>query len=141
MEKCIFCKIVRGDLPSTKVYEDDELLAFLDIQPINHGHVLIVPKQHHASLTDLDDRVLGNMMVLAKQINQAIRESDVPSEGINLLLNDGKAAGQEVFHVHLHVIPRVSQDGFRFVFPEGHKNKPSREALEMVSKSIRSHLG
>lgn len=140
MEDCIFCKIIRGGLPSSKIYEDDELLAFLDIQPVNKGHVLIIPKQHKVLIADLDDKTLSNMIALANKINQAIRESDIKSEGINLFLADGEAAGQEVFHVHLHVIPRFSKDGFGFVFPEDYKNKPPREELDIISQKIQSHL-
>jgi histidine triad (HIT) family protein len=140
MEDCIFCKIIRGQLPSSKIYEDDKLLAFLDIQPINKGHVLIIPKQHKVLITELDDKTLGNMIALANKINRAIRESDIKSEGINLFLADGEAAGQEVFHVHLHVFPRFEKDGFDFIIPEGYKNKPQREELDMISQKIQSHL-
>lgn len=140
MEDCLFCKIIKGELPSSKVFEDDELLAFLDIQPINSGHVLIIPKQHHALMSELPEKTLGSMMALANTINRAIRKSAIRPEGINLFLADGAAAGQEVFHVHLHLIPRFSGDGFDFVFPEGYKNKPSREELDLISKKIKSHL-
>lgn len=140
MEDCIFCKIIKGELPSSKIYEDDELLAFLDIQPVNKGHVLIIPKQHKAFISELDNKMLGDMITLANKINQAIRESDIKSEGINLFLADGEAAGQEVFHAHLHVIPRFSKDGFGFIFPEDYKNKPQREELDIISQKIQSHL-
>ena len=140
MEDCVFCKIIKGVLPISKIYEDDELLAFLDIQPVNKGHVLIIPKQHKELIAELEDKTLGNMIALANKINQAIRKSDIKSEGINLFLADGEAAGQEVFHVHLHVIPRFSKDGFGFVFPEDYKNKPQREDLNIISQKIQSHL-
>jgi len=140
MEDCIFCKIIKGELPSSKIYEDDELLAFLNIQPVNKGHVLIIPKQHQELIAELDDKTLGNMIALANKINKAIRKSDIKSEGINLFLADGEAAGQDIFHVHLHVIPRFSKDGFGFVFPEGYKNKPQREELDIISQKIQSHL-
>ena len=140
MDDCIFCKIIKGELPSSKIYEDGELLAFLDIQPVNQGHVLIIPKQHRELIAELDNETLGKMIALANRINQAIRESDIKSEGINLFLADGEAAGQEVFHVHLHVIPRFKDDGFGFVFPDGYKNKPQREELDLISEKVQSHL-
>ena len=138
MTDCIFCKIINGELPSSKIYEDDKLLAFLDIQPINKGHVLIIPKQHKVLIAELDNKILGDMISLANKINQAIRQSDIKSEGINLFLADGEAAGQEVFHVHLHIIPRFQKDGFGFIFPENYKNKPPREELDLISQKIKS---
>ena len=140
MTDCIFCKIINGELPSSKIYEDDKLLAFLDIQPINKGHVLIIPKQHKVLIAELDNKILGDMISLANKINQAIRQSDIKSEGINLFLADGEAAGQEVFHVHLHIIPRFQKDGFGFIFPENYKNKPPREELDLISQKIKSYL-
>lgn len=140
MENCIFCKIVKGELPSHKLYEDDKLFAFLDIQPINKGHVLIIPKEHSALISGVEDEALGEMMKLAKKIDQAIRESDLKPAGVNLYLADGEVAGQEVPHAHLHIIPRFDQDGFGLVFPEGYKNKPTKEELEEISQKIMSHL-
>ena len=140
MEDCIFCKIIKGELPSSKIHEDDELLAFLDIQPVNKGHVLIIPKQHKELIADLDNKTLGNMITVANKINQAIRKSGIRSEGINLFLADGEVAGQEVFHVHLHVIPRFIADGFGLVFPADYKNKPQRDELDIISKEIKAYL-
>lgn len=140
MDGCIFCKIVKGELPSVKVWEDAEVLAFLDIQPINKGHVLIIPKQHGALISEIDDNILCSMIKLAKKIGQALRDSELKPAGVNLFLADGKAAGQEVPHVHLHIIPRFDQDGFGLVFPESHKNKPPKEELEAISEKIRARL-
>lgn len=140
MNNCIFCKIIKGELPSSKIFEDNTLLAFLDIQPVNKGHVLIIPKQHKILIAELDNKILGDMISLANKINQAIRKSDIKSEGINLFLADGEAAGQEVFHVHLHIIPRFKKDGFGFIFPENYKNKPPRVELDLISQQIKSHL-
>jgi histidine triad (HIT) family protein len=140
MEDCIFCKIIKGELPSSKIYEDDELLAFLDIQPVNEGHVLIIPKQHKVLIDELSDETLGSMIALANKINRAIRKSDIKSEGMNLFLADGEAAGQEVFHVHLHLIPRFLKDGFGLVFPDGYNDKPQRQELDIILQKIQSHL-
>ena len=123
MEDCIFCKIIKGDVPCHKIWEDNEVLAFLDIQPINKGHVLVIPKEHSALISGVNEKVLGKMMKLAQKINQAVRESDLKPQGVNLYLADGEVAGQEVPHAHLHIIPRFDQDGFRLVFPEGYKKE------------------
>lgn len=140
MPTCIFCQIIAGESPVSKIYEDDTLLAFMDIQPINKGHVLIIPKQHEELITALDDQTLGRMMVFANKINKAIRQSTIRAEGINLLLADGEAAGQEVFHAHLHIIPRFSKDGFGFVFPEDYKSRPQREELDKLAEQIQAAL-
>jgi histidine triad (HIT) family protein len=140
MPSCIFCQIIANESPVSKIYEDDTLLAFMDIQPVNKGHVLIIPKQHEELITALDDQTLGRMMVLANKINKAIRRSAVRCEGINLFLADGEAAGQEVFHAHLHIIPRFSKDGFGFVFPEGYTSRPPREELDRVAENIQAVL-
>lgn len=140
MPTCIFCQIIAGESPVSKIYEDDTLLAFMDIQPINKGHVLIIPKQHKELIAELDEQTLGRMMVLANKINKAIRQSTIRAEGINLLLADGEAAGQEVFHAHLHIIPRFSKDGFGFVFPEGYTDRPPLEELDRVAQNIQELL-
>src|SRR5437867_11425180 len=124
--ECIFCKIIEGKIPCTKVFEDDLLLAFMDIQPINPGHILIAPKEHVELIADLSDAVTERIFITAKKINRTIRKSGLKVEGINYFLADGEAAGQEVFHTHLHIFPRYKGDGFVLKFPEGYGNKPIR---------------
>jgi len=140
MDDCIFCSIIKGSLPASMIYEDKDLLAFLDIQPVNKGHILIISRQHKELITELDDSILSRMFVLAKNIDKAIRESGIKAEGMNLFLADGKAAGQEVLHVHLHIIPRFNNDGFGFIFPEGYEKRPQRNELDIISQLIKSHL-
>lgn len=137
MEDCIFCQIIKGEQPSSKIYEDDSIIAIMDIQPINKGHVLIIPKRHGELMTDLSDEILGKLIAISNRINRAIRSSDITSEGINLFLADGEAAGQEVFHAHLHIIPRFKGDGFGFVFPEKYKDLPPRNELDRIADAIR----
>ena len=108
----IFSKILSGEVEGSFVYRDDLVSAFLDIQPINPGHTLIVPNKEIASLNELDETTAGRMFNVGREIGEAIRNSGLKCEGINLLLSDGEAAGQEVPHVHLHVVPRFSGDGF-----------------------------
>ncbi len=112
MSTCIFCDIIARKAPASIVYEDDVVIAFMDLFPINPGHTLVVPRQHFARITDLDDATAARMMAVARNIAAAIYRSPVRAEGVNLMLADGRAAGQDVPHAHLHVIPRFSGDGF-----------------------------
>jgi histidine triad (HIT) family protein len=117
MNSCIFCKILQGELPANRVYEDEQVLAFMDINPINQGHVLIIPKMHYSELRNIPLTTSVALWEVVKKIEQAIWQTPgLPCEGTNILLNNGAAAGQEVFHAHFHVIPRLSGDGSRFRF-------------------------
>ena len=141
MKDCVFCKIVQGIFDCSKIYEDELLLAFMDIQPVNEGHILIIPKKHVELAADLDDETSGSLFILAKKINKALRKSGIKLEAINYFLADGEAAGQEVFHIHLHIIPRFKNDGFGLKFPEGYrKNIPSRNDLNKIAEQIKSVL-
>ena len=140
MEDCVFCKIVNRTFTCSKVFEDEDMLAFMDIQPVNEGHVLIIPKKHIINASDLDDKLAGKIFILAGKISRAIMKSEIKPEGINYFLADGKAAGQEVFHTHFHVIPRFKNDGFGLHFPEGYKNKPERKKLDETAEKIQAVL-
>jgi histidine triad (HIT) family protein len=108
---CIFCKLVAGVSPCDQLYEDDLVLAFLDIAPINPGHTLVIPKDHHHSITTVPEAVLGRMMSVANRLGPAlVRVTE--GDGFNYHLANGDAAGQTVNHAHLHVIPRFGTDGF-----------------------------
>ena len=112
--ECVFCAIAAGRAPASVVHEDDELVVIMDLRPVTTGHVLVLPKAHHVGLADLPAELGGRMFQVAQRAGAAVRASGrVRCEGINLFLADGVAAGQEVFHVHLHVIPRYAKDGFR----------------------------
>jgi histidine triad (HIT) family protein len=110
MEDCIFCKIVKGEVPAAKVYEDENVLAFLDIMPATpkKGHVLVIPKKHAELLQELDDDVLARVMRVVKMLTNALMKE---AKGVNLLQNNGKTAGQFVKHVHFHIVPRFEDDG------------------------------
>ena len=108
-DNCIFCKIVRGEIPCCKVYEDDLVLAFLDLAPFNYGHTLVIPKLHSVSITTLPENYLAAMMQAAAKLAPAILRA-TKAGGFNLLLNNGSVAGQEVPHAHLHIIPRFVDD-------------------------------
>lgn len=141
MAHCIFCGIVAGEIPSSMVFRDEQCVVFMDIQPVNAGHVLVVPLRHAAHLADLDPQTAGHLMIVAQRIAAALRETSLSCEGVNLLLADGAAAGQEVFHVHLHVLPRYAGDGFGFRFGPDYTNRPLRARLDAVAAEIRACLG
>ena len=113
MKNCIFCKIIDGEIPSVKLYEDDLVLVFLDIAPINPGHLLVIPKEHHTSSSTIPEETAGRIFHVGTRFGVALkRVLDV--DGFNLHLADGQCAGQVVMHAHLHVIPRDVEDGFHW---------------------------
>lgn len=113
MEGCIFCRIVAGELPCRKIYEDELVLAFMDIAPINPGHILIVPKEHHTSSASISEELGGRMFRIGSRLGVACKRA-LDMDAFNLHLADGTCAGQVVMHAHLHVIPRGSEDGFHW---------------------------
>jgi len=114
MENCIFCKIANKEIPCYKIYEDDLVLAFLDISPVVSGHVLVIPKKHFKDIFEIDEEYLERIIVVAKQISIKMKES-LGVEGVNLYQANGSTAGQTVFHFHLHVLPRIPGDGLNFI--------------------------
>lgn len=114
---CIFCSIVKGDIPSYKIYEDDEFLAFLDISQAEIGHTLVVPKKHYDNFLEMDDETAKKMIVLVKKLANKIKIATNAS-GINILNNNGITAGQSVNHVHYHIIPRYENDDLVIKFTE-----------------------
>jgi len=140
MVDCVFCKILSGELPSSVVYEDDAVLALLDIQPVNPGHTLVIPKQHSELLTDTPPEMLGKMMAAAQRMAEVLRLADLRCDGVNLFLADGEAAGQEVPHVHLHVIPRFPGDGFGLRFGADYSKLPTRQTLDKTAALLRTSL-
>ncbi|GFG70321.1 HIT family protein [Mycolicibacter senuensis] len=103
---CVFCAVVAGDAPAVRIFEDDDYLAFLDIRPFTRGHTLVIPKQHFVDLTDTPAATLAGMLAVGQRVALAARASGLHADGNNLAINDGKAAFQSVFHIHLHVVPR-----------------------------------
>jgi histidine triad (HIT) family protein len=137
MSECIFCRILNGELPASFVYRDERCAAFMDIQPVNLGHLLVVPVRHAAYLADLDSNAAADLMRVAHGAGAALRESGVPCEGVNFFLADGEAAMQEVFHVHLHVFPRFRGDGFGLKFaPEYYTRRPERSQLDEIAATL-----
>jgi len=110
MEDCIFCKIVKGETPSFKVYEDNDVLAFLDIKPFTKGHCLVIPKQHFENVFDISEDALKKVAVIGKHLSEKLK-NNLRADGIRLSQSNGVAAGQDIMHFHLHVIPRYNNDG------------------------------
>ena len=113
---CVFCRIRDGQIPSTRVYEDERTIAFMDINPLNEGHTLVIPRAHAATLFEADEADLRAAIATAKRVAKAIREALRP-DGLNLLQANGAAAFQSVPHVHFHLIPRFAGDGKGFDWP------------------------
>jgi len=137
---CIFCAIVRGDAPATFLRRDELVVAFMDIRPVQPGHLLVVPRAHAQLLPELDPKSLARLWSIATDLNRAIRKSDLPAEAVSVYVADGAAAGREVAHVHIHLIPRRDHDGFGFRFPPGYGSQPRREELEAVAARIGAGL-
>jgi histidine triad (HIT) family protein len=140
MTDCVFCEIVAGRAPASIVHRDEACIAFMDIKPVNAGHLLVVPVTHATYLADLDPRTGSVLFAVAQRLAAAVRTSGLKVEGINLLLADGEAAGQEVFHVHLHVLPRFKGDGFGHRFPPHYGQEPERDQLDAYATAIRREL-
>ncbi len=140
MHACIFCAIVAGEAPASVVYQDNVCSAFLDIQPVNLGHLLVVPNVHATYLADLHEDTGANLFRVAHRLAGSLRRSGLPCEGVNLFLADGEAAMQEVLHVHLHVFPRFSGDGFGLTFGSDYSNKPERAVLDCAAHQIKTAL-
>src|SRR5918911_378225 len=130
---CVICRLLSGELEISMVHQDGLCSAFMDIQPVNPGHLLVVPNRHARYLADLKEEEGAQMFRVAQRLTAALRKSGVKCEGVNFFLADGEAAMQEVFHVHLHVFPRYAGDGFGLKFsPEYYTRRPPREELDRV---------
>jgi len=135
LERCIFCDIISGRAPASRLYEDELILAFLDINPVNPGHALIIPKEHHETLLDVPDRLMGPLGVACRRVAAALMAA-TKAGGFNLMMNNYRLAGQLVPHAHLHLVPRHAGDGLRH-WP----GRPTPKAeLDRVAERIRAAL-
>jgi histidine triad (HIT) family protein len=135
-DDCIFCKVVAGEIPCTKVLDDETLLAFMDISPLNNGHLLIVPKEHFENIFEIDPQTYGHLAATACRLSKAIGASLSP-DGVTVMQLNGKAANQAVPHLHIHVVPRWKGDGLTISAWEpatGDKEEISRNAESIKSK-------
>jgi histidine triad (HIT) family protein len=139
MSDCIFCKIIDGEIPSSKVYEDEHVVAFLDISQVTKGHTLVIPKVHKENVYELTEDIASKVFAAVPKISNAIKAEYNPI-GLNLLNNNGEDAGQSVFHFHIHIIPRYGNgDGFGAVW-KTHTDQYSPEDLKEIAQGISKHL-
>lgn len=132
---CIFCKIVRKQAPASLVYEDENVLAFLDIRPLSKGHTLVIPKQHYVTIFEVPEELVAQLHRIVKRVALAVKEA-TKADGISIIQQNGKAAGQEIFHLHVHVIPRFEgQKLMRF----GENSEADREKLNQLADNIKLH--
>lgn len=139
-EECLFCKIVNGEIPSKEVYSDGDFLAFLDINPRNPGHTLVIPRRHYSTILEMPDNEVGNLLKIVKKIAIAVKKG-TNADGISICQSNGRAAGQVIPHVHFHVIPRFLNEG-----PPGLESMlPAKrltpEIMNKLSETIKGSLG
>lgn len=141
MEDCIFCKIINREIPADVVYEDAYAMAFMDIAPVNPGHILVIPKNHSRDILDMDDDSVAHVAKLAKRMGRIMKET-VKADGFNIGVNNGAASGQEVFHSHWHVIPRYDSDNLaRWQRGEPYGEGEKAEMAERLRTTMKNHFG
>ena len=133
---CIFCKIIAGEIPSFKLFEDDDTFAFMDINPANEGHALVIPKEHAADVHAISDAAISATAMTAKRVASAI-EKTLDPEGINLVQANGPAAAQSVFHFHMHILPRRKEDGLKLNWG---LEPGDMEAIGALAERIRANV-
>ena len=131
-DNCIFCKIINGEIPSHVLYEDDQFKVIIDVNPATKGHALILPKEHYANLYELPEETAADAMKLAQRMMRKMTEK-LDCDGFNIVQNNGEAAGQTVFHFHMHLIPRYKNDGEILKYIAG---DPGQEELERIKKTL-----
>lgn len=132
---CLFCKIIKGDIPSDKVYEDELFYAFLDIKPINLGHSLIVPKKHFENIFEIDEEYLEKLGEVIQKVSKAVK-AGTNADAINIGMNNGQEAGQIIMHAHIHIIPRFKDDGLQ----SWGSKEVSNEDLSLIAKKIKNFI-
>lgn len=135
MTDCIFCKVIKKEIPCYKIYEDSNIIAFLDIKPINPGHVLIVPKEHVETILDASEATLKELLIITKKLLPLI-EKATKAEGFTITINHGEKAGQVVPHLHLHLIPRFENDGRKLWKGKDYKENEDKEIEDKITSLI-----
>jgi len=139
-DDCIFCKIVRREIPSSVIFEDDICMAFLDVFPVNTGHSLLIPKKHYVNLLDVDSDVVAHIARKLIDLTRGVKNA-TGEEGVLIVAANGAGAGQEVPHLHFHAIPRSKGANFGFRFPPDYRDEmANRTELDEISKKIRSNI-
>ncbi len=137
---CLFCKIIAGEIPSKKVYEDENVFAFLDINPRNPGHTLVIPKKHYATMLDMPGKEVGRLFESASMVAHAVQKG-TNADGLSIVQSNGKAAGQVVTHVHVHIIPRYMAEGPISLEGVLSVKKMPEETLDKFVTSIKEKIG
>ena len=135
MAECIFCKIVKGEIPALKVYENDKTLAFLDIAPINAGHTLVITKEHFDAFSDLSDKSAEALILTVKELAPKITKA-VGAQAFNIGINNGKTAGQIISHAHIHIIPRFEKDGLKHWQGRKYEEKVMQALADKIKKAL-----
>lgn len=136
---CIFCNIIERKAPAEIIFEDDKVLAFLDIKPIHYGHILVVPKKHCSDFLAIPEDVLSSLIIVTKKVTDAMVKSLKP-DGYNLFSNNGKAAGQSVFHFHMHITPRYFKDDIHFKLKlKDYKNTEMQNIASLIKNEISNY--
>ncbi|MFW9794183.1 MAG: HIT family protein [Candidatus Thorarchaeota archaeon] len=139
-ENCIFCKIVRGEMPSSIIFEDDTCMAFMDVFPVSDGHSLLIPKKHYVNMFDVDPDVVAHLAKRLADLTKSVKKVTGEEGVINIVAN-GEGAGQEVPHLHFHTIPRGRKSPFGFKFPPNYRDTMAdRENLDQMAKRIRESI-
>ena len=140
MQDCVFCKIINGELPAVKIFEDNDSIAFMDIGPIVKGHLLVIPKEHYANLADTPAEILVKLIAVVKKIAAAQKKA-LQADGVNIMQSNGRAAGQLVDHIHFHVIPRFISDGHHWNWhPQKYADSTEMQVFgDKIKKNLISH--
>lgn len=139
MPDCVFCAILDEELPASFVYEDDLAVALLDLHPIHAGHTLVIPREHYADAASCPRALAGHLFGVSTRLGQAVvRATD--AHGFNVWTANGRAAGQDVFHLHLHILPRYREDTFGLRFPQGYPTEARRGDLDHMAERIKTML-
>lgn len=140
MDDCIFCKIIEGDIPSRKVYEDDDVIAILDMSQVTKGHTLVISKEHVRNILDYSDELAARVFSKVPKIARAVKAFDPAVKGLNVLMNNEEIASQSVFHSHIHLLPRYDEsDGFGLKW-ETHTDDYSQDELDQIMQDIKKEL-
>lgn len=140
MDDCIFCKIIEGDIPSRKVYEDEDVIAILDMSQVTKGHTLVISKEHVRNILDYSDELAARVFSKVPKIARAVKAFDPDCKGLNVLMNNEEIASQSVFHGHIHLLPRYDEtDGFGLKW-ETHTDDYSEDDLDQIMQAIKKEL-
>ena len=136
MDNCIFCKIIKKEVPAEIIYENESFIAFVDLRPTNYGHSLLVPKEHYENIYVLPENVLKNLGFEIQKLSKAVKKS-MGADGINVHMNNEKASGQIIFHAHIHIIPRYENDGLIHFTQKEYTNL---DQIKEIGKKIRREI-